>query len=113
MAAAGGGDLMEPGWPSRSLLPVSRHGSSGSVTTSGEEQLAEFDSQFLRAGGLECLERADCQPIAVRGARRWSGRRQANRSEPAVRSAPRSPVRERVNRGLGGLVVRSDVAEPG
>jgi len=27
---------------------VSRHGSSGSVTTSGEEQLAEFDSQFLR-----------------------------------------------------------------
>jgi hypothetical protein len=57
--------------------------------------------------------RVRCQPIAVRDARRWYGLRRANRPEPTVRSAPRSPVRERVDRGPGGLIVPSDVGEPG
>jgi hypothetical protein len=46
----------------------------------GGEQLAEFDSEFLRAGDTECLERVRGRPIAVRGARRWYGRRRANGS---------------------------------
>jgi len=79
----------------------------------GGEQLAEFDLEFLRAGDPECLERVRCRPIAVRRARRWYGRRRANRSEPAVRSAPRSPVRERVGRGPGGFFVPSEVGELG
>ncbi len=31
----------------------------------GGEQLAEFDSEFLRAGDPEGLERVRCQPIAA------------------------------------------------
>ena len=92
---------------------VSRRGCSGSVTTPAGSNWRSLTRSSLTAGDPECLERVRGRPIAVRDARRWYGRRRANRPEPAVGSAPRSLVRERVDRGPGGLLVPTGVGEPG
>ena len=92
---------------------VSKRGCSGSVTTPAGSNWRSLTRSSLTAGDPECLERVRGRPIAVRDARRWYGRRRANRPEPAVGSAPRSLVRERVDRGPGGLLVPTGVGEPG
>ena len=92
---------------------VSRRGCSGSVTTPAGSNWRSLTRSSLTAGDPECRERVRGRPMAVRDARRWYGRHRANRPEPAVGSAPRSLVRERADRGPGGLLVPTGVGEPG
>ena len=85
----------------------------GSVTTpagSNWPSLTRSSSRLATPGVPGARPRsADSGPRSPSLVRAASG----NRPGPAVRSAPRSPVRERVDRGPGGLLVPSGVAEPG
>jgi hypothetical protein len=92
--------------------PVSRPGCSDSLTTPAG---SNWPSLTRSSSGLATRVPGARPLSADGGSRRPSLVRttSSNRPEPTVRSAHRSQVRERVDRGPGGLLAPSDGGEPG